>query len=138
MVAANQRGRWLGSALMFVALGNLLIDLDPLANGASVISHVHEENNAPRRVITQQLRFAHSRRIEVPGEQLPKLKTNSAGMVVGDEFQLTKDSLLALADWCEGWDGQLRDGTSAHIELRESLTLAQWSEAFKEMADDHF
>jgi Acetyltransferase (GNAT) family len=138
MVAANQRGRALGSILMRVTLGNLLIDIDPLANGSTVISHVHADNNAPRRVITDRLKFAHRKRIEVPGHRLPGLKTNAEGMVVGDEFELTKDSLLVLADWCESWDDRLLDGTPARIELRESLTLGQWSEAFKEMAENHF
>jgi hypothetical protein len=138
MTAANQRGRSLGSILTVVALGDLLIDEDPLANGESVISHVHEENKATRRMITDRLKFAFSRRIEVPGKDLPGLKTNAKGMVVGDEFKLTKDSLVTLADWCDNWDDQLRDGTPARIDLRESLTLGQWSEAFREMADEHF
>ncbi len=138
MVAANQRGKGLGTILMYVALGNLLIDVDPLAAGESVISHVHENNVKPRRVITDWLKFAHRRRVEVPGHLLPGLRTNAEGMVVGDEFELTRESLLALADWCESWDDRLLDGTAAQIELRDSLTLEQWQEAFKEMAETHF
>jgi hypothetical protein len=136
MVAANQRGKALGSTLTYVTLGHLLVDEQPLARGESVISHVHRDNNAPRNVIIGQLKFAYRRSIEVSGRLLPGLKTDADGVVHGDEFELTKpETLLALADWCGAWAGKLRDGTPARIELREGLTLDLWSEAFREMAD---
>ncbi|KLO25280.1 hypothetical protein ABW17_30190 [Mycobacterium nebraskense] len=54
MVHRSQQGRGVGSTLMRITLGNLLFDLDPLSRGESIISHVHRDNNAPRKIIVEQ------------------------------------------------------------------------------------
>lgn len=138
MVAPGQQGRRIGSTLMCVALGNLLIDIDPLAIGEGVISHVIKGNSAPRGIIVRLLKFDHRREVRIPGHVLPGLKTEDDGMVHGDEFELSiPESLIALALWSAGWIGQLPDGSDAHIDLREGLTLADWSDAFMEMANTY-
>ncbi|MEY8015263.1 GNAT family N-acetyltransferase [Mycobacterium servetii] len=140
MVAANQRGRRLGMTLMAVTLGNLLIDVNPLeaVEGEApqwIISHVIKGNDAPRGIIVDRLKFAHRKPVKIPSEVLPGLRTQEDGMVHGDEFEMTVPAtLIALAEWCDGWTGQLGDGTPAEIELREMLTLRDWAEAFREMA----
>lgn len=134
MVAANQQDRSLGSVLTYIALSNLLVDEQPLERGEPVISHVHRDNKAPRGLV-ERLKFVFRQRIKVPGASLPGLKTDDEGFVHGDEFELSKpDTLLVLADWCDGWAGELRDGTPADIQLRQGLTLAQWAEALREIA----
>ena len=135
MVAANQRGRALGSTLVFVTLGNLLIDVQPLTRGETVISYVHRDNNAPRSVITERLKFVYRRSVQVPAQELPGFTVGDDGLVHGDEFEWTRPgTLLALADWCDGWQDKLRDGSPARVELRDQLTLPEWAEAFRQMA----
>jgi hypothetical protein len=85
--------------------------------------------------LVERLKFAFKQSIKVPGASLPGLKTDNEGFVHGDEFELSKpDTLLVLADWCDDWAGELRDGTPADIQLRQGLTLAQWAEALREIA----
>lgn len=137
MVAASQQGRGVGLTLMAITLGNLLIDEDPLSRDESVITHVHECNQAPRKIIKDYLQFEKRGEVHRPGHELPGLKVDEHGIVNGDEFHLVRpNTLLALADWCDGWRDQLGNGTPARIELRESLTLALWAQAFREMADN--
>ena len=138
MVAQSQRGRRLGAALWCITLGNLLIDIDPIELGESVIAHVIKSNPAPRAIITDLTKFHHRQDLEIPGEVLPGLKTEEDGKVHGDEFEMTvPDTLIALAEWCEEWTGLLGDGTDAVVDLREGLTLLDWAEGFREMAEQH-
>ena len=134
MVGTPHRGNGLGGTLMRLALGHLLFEENPLELGESVISHVHAENNDPRGIMSA-LKFRLSHRIRVPGSSLPGLRTNAAGYVEGDEFELVKpDTLNALADWCGRWKGQLKDGRDANIVLRPETSLPMWAEAFRDMA----
>lgn len=136
MVDPNQQGRRIGSTLMSFALGNLLIDINPLEVDEWVISHVIKGNDAPRGIITARLAFEHRTAVRIPSDRLPGLKTEADGMVHGDEFELVApNSLLALAGWCWEWTGELPDGSDAIIDLREGLTLSDWADAFLEMAD---
>ncbi len=81
------------------------------------------------------LKFRHRKKISVPGSKLPGLKTDHAGMVHGDEYELSvPQSLDALAAWCDAWRGELKDGTSAEVELRPGVTLNLWAKAFRGMA----
>lgn len=129
MVAGTEQGRGVGSALFSVAVGNLLIDIDPLDIGEFVITHVIQGNAAPRGIIGGMLQFAFRREQIEPGSVLPGLQTQSDGNVHADEFELAvPQTLLALATWCNKPHGHLE------IVLRDGLTLAQWAEAFNEMA----
>jgi GNAT superfamily N-acetyltransferase len=135
MVADGQKGRGVGATLMRVALANLLVDLDPLQDQQSVISHVHRDNVAPRNVIEKQLAFAHKGPIQVPSEAVPGLAADADGYVYGELYELKDpETLQALAAWCDAWEGKLLDGTPAHIELRDSMTLDLWARAIRQMA----
>ncbi|WP_190242442.1 GNAT family N-acetyltransferase [Rhodococcus ruber] len=135
MVGTNQRGRGLGATLMYVTLGILLVDVNPLEVDEWIISHVIKGNDAPRSIIADRLKFKIRRQVKIPAEVLPGLMTQEDGMVHGDEFELTIPATLnALADWCDAWTGTLRDGTPAHIELREGMTPAAFAEASRELA----
>ena len=138
MVAPAHRGLRVGSTLMRLTLGHLLFEEDPLDRGESVVAHVHAENQAPRPTIEGALRFTHRRTVQIPGSELPGLKTDDAGIIHGDEYELAiPDSLLALAEWCEAWPDSLNDGRPARIELREYTTLEMWAAAFRKMAAEH-
>jgi hypothetical protein len=134
MVAVQEREKGVGSTIMRLTLGHLLFEEDPLDRGESVIAHVHAENPQPRPIIQHALKFRLTQRIKVPGSDLPGLKTNAAGDVEGDEFELVKpDTLNALGQWCEAWNGTLKDGRDAQILLPPRTSLRMWASAFRDM-----
>lgn len=136
MVAASERKRGVGSALVCLTLGHVLFEDDPLAQGIPVIAHVHADNNpGPRPIFQGLLQFAHGCSVEIPGEALPGLRTNDKGFVVGDEFLLsTPGTLTALAGWCKAWSGKLKDGQQAEIVFGPGRSLEVWAKAFDDMA----
>ncbi|MBU8825817.1 GNAT family N-acetyltransferase [Mycolicibacterium goodii] len=136
MVDKTKRGRSLGSVIMRVTLGHLLFEEEPLSRHERIITHVHSQNNAPRNVIEHQLKFAYKGQVAIPSDELPGLAADVDGYVRGDLFELVPDTLHALAAWCDGWDGTLRDGSPAEIELMDGVSVNLWARAFRAMADD--
>ena len=135
MVSIKTRGSGIGTVLGFLTLAHVLFEEDPLSRGESVIAHVHAENDKPRKLLSDRMRFAFSRRLKIPGAALPGLKPNAEGFVEGDELKLTRpDALLALAEWCESWTSTLLEGRRAEIGLREGTSLTMWAQAFRQMA----
>ena len=136
MVAAQTRGKGLGTLVMRLALAHALLEENLLADpDVRIVAHVLASNQMPRRIIEDQLRFVHSRVVEIPAEALPGLKADEDGFIRGDEFELSRPgTLLALAQWARSWDGKLADGHVADIELRSGITLAHWAEALEDIA----
>jgi hypothetical protein len=135
MAAMQERGTGVGPIITRLTLGHLLFEEDPLDRGEPVIMHVHAENEAPRNLIEKGLKFRLSKRIAVPGWMLPGLRTNAANEIEGDEFELVNpDTLIALADWCDSWNGKLKDDRDARVVLRSGTSLAMWAQAFHKMA----
>lgn len=135
MVSSLHQNLGIGSILMRLALGHLLFEEDPLNRNENIITHAHADNQDPRNIIKHSIVFKHRRRIEVDGVKFPGLKVDGKGKVHGDEFELTiPDSLIKLADWCEKWNGKMKEGQQAEIILRPEVTLKMWGEAFREMA----
>ena len=135
MVPISERGRGLGSIVMRLALGHVLIIADPLASNERVIAHVHAQNDDPRYLIEKKLKFKKTKSVKFPSDQLPGLQTDKDGYVNGDEYEMTvPDTLNALAEWCENWRDQLKDETPARINLLEGTTLQDWASDFRDMA----
>lgn len=135
MVDTRERKTGVGSILARLTLGHLLFEEDPLRRGERVVVHVHAENEAPRVLIEKVLKFRHHGRVSVLGSELPGLKTNAEGFVEGDEFEMNcPETLVALADWCDGWTGALKDGRQVQITLAPRTSLSLWAEAFRDMA----
>jgi len=134
MVAENQRGNSVASTLARLVLGTVLTEHDPLNSGERVIAHVHAENDSPRKLIKHCLKFVKSKSVRIHGSLLPGLRTDDDGYVIGDEFELSvPGSLEALAEWCDAWDDELKDGTPASINLPRGQTLDGWASDFREM-----
>jgi hypothetical protein len=135
MVAVQERGKGLGSIIMRLTLGHLLFVEDPLDRQEAIIAHVHVDNLEPRPIIEKVLKFRWSRKIKKLGSELPGLRTNAAGEVEGDEFEFVKqDTLDALIQWCDRWDGKLKDGQDVRILLSPDTSLGMWADAFRDMA----
>jgi hypothetical protein len=135
MVAVQERGNGLGALIMRLTLGHLLFVEDPLARQEPIIAHVHVENAEPRLIIEHALKFRFTQRIKKSGSELPGLRTNAAGDVEGDEFELVRpDTLIALTKWCDRWDGKLKDGQDVQILLSPDTSLQMWAAAFRDMA----
>lgn len=137
MVATPERRKGVGGTVARLAVGYVLVTEDPLPVGQSVIAHIHESNDQPRRLF-QSLKFRKTRTVVIPGEELPGLKTNANGKVVGDELEIgVPDTLEALAEWCDAWKGKLKDGSETEIVLGPGpkTDLQQWARAFRNMAE---
>jgi hypothetical protein len=136
MVAAAMRGKGLGLIMMCLPLAGMLVNEQPLSWEVvpEIVAHVLASNDAPRRIIPK-VGFVFDHPVEIPAAALPGLKADPDGFIRGDEFHLKiPDALIALADWCDAWDGKLLDGTDASIDLLPGVTLADWAMAFREMA----
>ena len=136
MVAQDARGKNLGSIMMRLPLAHMLFTEDPLARdpAPAIVTHVLRGNEHPRRIIPS-VGFEFSHEVAIPGSAMPGMKTSEDGNVYGDEFHLkVPEALVQMAEWAEGWNGRLRDGTSAHIDLFPGHSLDLWASAFREMA----
>jgi hypothetical protein len=136
MVAEAMRGKSLGRIMMRLPLGSMLFNEQPLSwrRVPRIVAHVLASNNDPRRIIAQ-VGFAHYKQVEIPAGKLPGLKADADGIIRGDEFHLKiPEALHSLAEWCDGWDGKLHDGTGSSIDLLPGLTLADWAAAVRDMA----
>jgi hypothetical protein len=130
MVADAERKSGVGSTLFKLTLGHVLFMEDPLGLGHTVVARVHRQNRQVGTLLERLLCFRHARAIQ------RLLNENPANVLVeGDEYCLVRpDSLLKLAQWCEGWSGRLSDQRPASIRLPEWVTLQMWASAFRDMA----
>jgi GNAT superfamily N-acetyltransferase len=138
MVAAQAQRKGLGSAIMRLTLAHTLVEENLLEiPDARIVAHVLRGNEAPRRIITETLRFKHVGEVTYPAHELPGLRAEEDGMVHGDEFELTKpDSIAALAQWTRDWPASLRENP-AHVELRAGVTIEDWTRALEDLTTKH-
>lgn len=91
----------LGLALRLSTLkvGAYLLDNEDPSVVAPVplVAHVHVQNPDPRRLLAR-LGFECERQVEVPAgiEGFQAMPTNDAGVIVGDEFELTRRGKASL------------------------------------------
>lgn len=135
MVASSQRSRGLGKTITCLTLGHVLTQHDPHAEKIPVVAHVHADNDpGPRPIFQGLLKFAHAKAVKIPANLLPDLRSKD-GYVYGDEFELSfPASLTALAEWCDGWKGKLKDGTPATIDWGLEGSAEQWATALRDIA----
>jgi hypothetical protein len=135
MVAVREAGHGIAAILARLALINILVKENPLSRGEKVIAHVLASNSAPRGLIERALRFRLVRRDSYPSKDLPGLPVNEHGMVEGDLFAMTNDSLSALADWCDSAPTVLKDGRRPlDIEFGEGFSFELFSVALRQMS----
>ncbi len=134
MVAEEARGRGLGGTIMRLTLAHMLLEENLLAiPNVRIVAHVVEGNERPLGIIKKMLRFRHAGPVKIPERELPGLRSRD-GYVHGDEFELAfPDTISALAEWAESWNGHLNGGT-AHIELRNGVSMGDWAQALKAIA----
>jgi GNAT superfamily N-acetyltransferase len=135
MVHEAARGRGLGDFMMRVPLIHFLAMERPLHwdSPPTIVAHVLAGNPMPRNII-QRTGFAHHEEVCIPGHQLPGLRTDADGNVHGDEYHLKiPDAVMELADWIEGWDECMRDGSKAVIKMLEGDTRANWAAALRDL-----
>jgi len=134
-VAESSQGLGIGTLLMRFALAHTIVYEQPWQNGQELITHVHEANMDPRRIL-KRLGFEFSKQIQVPEGLAPKsMQRNEAGNVVGDEFQFTHVGIQRLSEWFnEQFDGTLGSATLA-FDLGP-LSIENLKEALREMALD--
>jgi hypothetical protein len=134
MVAEEARSKGLGGTIMRLTLAHMLLEEDLLAiPGVRVVSHVVEDNVRPLGIIKDALRFRYVGSVKIPANELPGLRSRD-GFVHGDEFELHfPDTVLALAQWAEAWNGHL-NGATAHIELRNGVSMTDWASALRAIA----
>jgi len=123
----------IGIMLARLALSHTFVYEQPHLNGQTVISHVHEDNAAPLRLL-EHLGFKETGQVELPGDQAPaSMKRNSKGMVVGKVFTFTNDGVRNLAIWFKDFNGMIADGVAAEVDLGPAK-LSDLVIALKEIA----
>jgi hypothetical protein len=135
MVAQPERASGVGGILARLTLGHVLVMENPIKRGHLVIAHVHVDNKAPIGLLTSALKFKMPEQPqEFPGARLRGLRKNDRGNVEGYELSMSvPDTVNALAEWCERWDGKLKDGREAEVMLPSDDSLAKWSQALRSM-----
>lgn len=134
MVATREARQGIAATLARLALINVLVKENPLRRGEKVIAHVLASNSEPRDLIERALRFQFVRRDSYPSKDLPGLPVNTQGMVEGDLFTMTNDSLRALADWCTRAPARLKDGRPLNIEFGDGHSFEIFAAALSQMA----
>lgn len=123
MVATREAGQGIAAILARLALIKVLVMENPLKRGEKVIAHVLASNNAPRGLIQEALRFQFVKRESYSSKNLPNLPVNAQGMVEGDLFTLTNDTLRALTDWCARAPATLKNGRPLNINFGDELSF---------------
>jgi hypothetical protein len=125
-VADYYRKVGVGNTLACLALGHLLVVEAPLTDGHAVITRVRIENDKADPLINQ-LHLRKTRWIEK--------RIRDENVRVAEEYQLVNPAtLLALAVWCESWNGTLKYRTPAQIKLSPRVTLADWAADLRRLA----
>jgi len=133
MVATREMGHGIAAILARLALINILVKENPLSRDEKVIAHVLASNVAPRGLIERALRFAFVRRESYPSKDLPGLPVNAQGMVEGDLFRMTNDSLSELTSWCARAPTRLKDGRPLIIEFGTGYSFEVFAVALSGM-----
>lgn len=130
--ACDHRYRGVGSVIAHIALGHMLFAEDPLSRNERIILHIANVNKKPMGVI-EQLGFRYVK--SVCGGNLPVINgSNNDKNNIKHEFELTvPDTLNVLINWCDNWNGKLKDGSLATIELQTEDMLRSWRKAFADM-----
>lgn len=136
IVAEPFRRGGLGMFLLQIALAHTLMFQQPWANNQRIIAHVHEANKKPRGLLTD-LKFEHSRQIEIPSDVAPEsMARNAEGKLIGDEFEFRKDSLIQLSGWLnEEFDGTLGPDKTLNINLGPAADINIFKLALANLAE---
>ncbi len=136
MVVKAERKTGMAGILGRLVVGHVLIAESPLKNKDRVIAHVHAENQSPLGLLTGALKFTKPSGDpqEFDGSKLPGLKQNEKGKVPGFELSITiPDTINAIADWCDGFEGKLKDNRPVELLLPTDLDLKAWARALRSM-----
>jgi hypothetical protein len=80
--------------------------------------------------------FKLDHKLEIPAHVLPGFKADDDGFIRGDEFHLDIPKALHLLEgWLRNWNGKLRDGSDATIDLLSGVTMITMADAVHEMAN---
>lgn len=139
-ISESYRARGIGSILAKFALAHTMAQERPWKPTRSVklpvVAHVHQENNAPRKLLTSA-GFTHHKSVTIPPELVPpSMKRDASGNVVGDELRFTADGLRKLAEWFESFTGLLPNNDKVEFGLGDEGTLRDLKTAIAAIKDD--
>ncbi len=106
-----------------------------------LIAHVHEMNEAPRRLLTVHLGFIQNGEETLPTEDAPlSMARNKAGDVVGHVFEFKRETLAQFADWIEQFTGTFEGKNSIVSALKIDLDIMsdrdKWVQLLRQVAAD--
>jgi hypothetical protein len=109
----------IAAALARVIISMLYLTDQP----ADLIAHVHEFNNAPRRLLPNLGFLDTGEQSELPGEPPANMQRNSEGKVVGDVYRFQRSALADFASWFETFAGELhgRDGRETPLTINVDI-----------------
>lgn len=116
----DDRGYGIGAALGIICISNHLV-LDYTSNDVKIIAHVHEENESPLRLLTDDLGFKKVRTVELGIEPPESMRRNKDGKVVGIVFEFDKKTIKDFINWFKKFNnvtsGKNKDTFKIRIEL---------------------
>jgi hypothetical protein len=118
IVAPTAQKLGLGTILTRFAVAHVIANERPWHDNRTIISFIHESNNAPRKIFDRSW-FKYLHKEPVPEERAPSsMKRNADGKLVGDKFLFPRSAVRDLSRWLnEEFDGKLLDGRSIEIDL---------------------
>lgn len=124
-------GLGLGTFLARFALAHTLAFQRPWNYGQTVIAHVHEANDEPRRIL-EHLGFGFPSKVEVPDAIAPpSMRKNEEGKLIGHKFVLQSRAANTLGTWLETFNGKLGKTEAEAILDLGPITLPQIIEALQ-------
>jgi RimJ/RimL family protein N-acetyltransferase len=119
----------IGTMLIQFTLANVLVFDQPWAEKEELIAYVHDDNQAPRKLI-DNLGFEFVGKATFPAP--PSMKRDAAGNVTGDKFRFAVEGLHRLYAWLLQFNGTLRGGERAVFDLGRH-SLEDFKNALREM-----
>lgn len=127
-VEEEYRQYGVGTALGVISISNHLV-WNATGDEARLISHVHEFNPLPRRMMTEHLGFVQDGEESPPFEPPASMKRNADGKVVGHLFVFQNHELARFADFIERWYGTRVILGKGGVESRADIQLPGFNDS---------
>lgn len=127
LVDEELRGRGIAAALGRYALSISYVFDAP----HEVIAHVHQDNDAPRTVLTEALGFELTKRTAIPQDPPASMRRNEEGFVIGDVFEFRESSLHGFARWFSDFAGSIEGRNDERTGV--SFLVPNWDEFIEDL-----
>ncbi len=120
VVEDEYQARGLGTVIVNVVLGAIILNEEPFRVGSRIIAHVHKQNDKVCSLFLANLKFRLLEEVRLSAESVPGLPVDENGYVVGLELGADIDNTIAnLRKWASIWRNKLNDGSLVDVVYHE-------------------